>query len=92
VSVLERVTALRAAAIAIVALELIAVELVDRIPPSSRVFGRVILGLVNGMTKTSLLPPSCQNGESIAVHRALLSGHACGPSLPSHHRNPSHLG
>ena len=58
-SVPEWVAALRVAAIAVVSLELIAVELVNRIPPSSRVFDRVTLGLVNYMTKTSLPPPSC---------------------------------
>ena len=81
----ERVAAPRAAAIAIVALELVAVELVNRIPPSSRVFGRVTLGLVNGMTEAFLPPPSCQNGESTAVHRASPHSHARGPSSPSHH-------
>ena len=91
-SVPEWVAALRMAAIAIVALELIAVELVDRIPPSSRVFGRVTLGLVNGMTETSLSLPSRRNGESIAVHRASPRGHTRGPSLLSHHWNPRHLG
>ena len=88
----ERVTALRVAAIAVVALELVAVELVNRIPPSSHVFGRVTLGLVNGMMETSLPSPSCQNGESTAVHRAPPRGHARGPSSLSHHQNNSHLG
>jgi len=68
VSVPEWVTALCVAAIAIVALKLIVVALVNRIPPSSHVFGRVTLGLVNGMTETSLPPPSCWNGESTAMH------------------------
>ena len=58
-SVPEWVAALRVAPIAIVALKLIAVTLVNRIPLSSRVFGWVTLGLVNGMMETSLLPPSC---------------------------------
>ena len=91
-SVLEWVAALRATAIAIMALQLIAVKLVGRIPPSSCVFGRVTLGLVNGMMETSLPSPSHRDGESTAVHRAPLRGHARGPSSPLHHRNPSHLG
>ena len=74
--VLERVDAPRVAAIAVVALELIAVELVNRIPPSSYIFGRATLGLVNSMIETSLPLPSCQNGESTAVHRAPPRGHA----------------
>ena len=52
------------------ALKPIVVALVNRIPPSSSIFGRVTLGLVNGMTETSLLPPSCWNGESTVMHRA----------------------
>ena len=55
----EQVTAPRVAAIAVVALELVFIELVNRIPPSSGVFGRVTLGLVNGMIETSLPSPSC---------------------------------
>ena len=49
----EQVTAPRVAAIAVVALELVVAELVNRIPPSSCIFGRVTLGLVNGMMETS---------------------------------------
>ena len=64
----ERIIAPWVVAIAVVALELIAIELVNRIPPSSCVLGRVTIGLVNGMTKTSLLPPSCRNSESTIVH------------------------
>ena len=66
-SVPERFAAPRVAAITVVALELIAVELVDYVPLYSRAFSRVTLGLVNGMTETSLLPPSCRNGESTAA-------------------------
>ena len=91
-SVLKWVFALRAAAIAVVALKLVAIALVNRIPMSSHIFGRVTLSLVNGMRETSLPPPSRQNGESTAMHRASLRGHASGPSSSSHHQNPSHLG
>ena len=49
----KRVAAPRATAVANVAFELIAVELVNHIPPSSCIFGRVTLGLVNGMMETS---------------------------------------
>ena len=86
------VDALRTAAIAIVALELVAVELVDRVPLHSYAFGRVTLGLADGMVETSLPSPSHWNGESTAVLCALPRGHARGRSSPSHHRNPSHLG
>ena len=57
-SVLERFVAPCAAAIAIMVLELIAVELVDHVPPSSSILGRVTLGLVIGMMETSLPSPS----------------------------------
>ena len=67
-SVPEWVAALRAAAIAVVALKFVAVALVNHIPPSSHILSRVTLGLVNVMTETSLLPPSCRNGKSTAVH------------------------
>ena len=50
---LERVAAPRVATIAVMALELIAIELINHIPPSSCIFGRVTLGLVNGMMETS---------------------------------------
>ena len=86
------VDALRTAAIAIVALELVAVELVDRVPLYSCAFGRVTLGLATDMMETALPSPSLQNRESTAVLRALPRGHACGQRSPSHHRNPSHLG
>ena len=92
VSVPDRFAAPRVAAITVVALELIAVELVDYVPLYSRAFSRVTLGLVNGMMETSLPSPSCQNGESTAVHRAPPHGHTHGPSSSSHHQNPSHLG
>ena len=83
--VLERVDAPRVAAIAVVALELIAVELVDCVPLYSRAFGRVTLGLANGMVETSLLLPSHCNGDSTTVLRASPRGHACGQSSSSHH-------
>ena len=81
----EWVAASRMAAIAVMSLELIAIELVNRIPPSSCVFDRVTLGLVNSMTDNYLLLLSSQNSESTAVHRALPRGHARGSSSPSHH-------
>ena len=75
-SVPEWVTALRVTAIAIVALELVTTELVNRIHPSSQIFDRVTLGLVNGIMETSLPPPSRSDGESTAVHRVPPCGHA----------------
>ena len=91
-SVLEWFAAPCADAIAVVALELVVAELVDRVPLHSYAFGRVTLGLANGMVETSLPSPSHRNGESTAVLCALPRGHARGRSSPSHHRNPSHLG
>ena len=88
----EQVAAPRVATIAVVALKLVAVELVNRIPPSSSVIGRVTLDLVNGMTETSLPPPSCRNGENTAMLRAPPRDHERGPSSLSHHQNPCHLG
>ena len=66
-SVLEQVAALCASAITVVALVLIAVELVNRIPPSSRIFSTVTQGLVNGMMETSLPLPSHRDDESTAA-------------------------
>ena len=91
-SVLERFATPRATTIAVVALELVAVELVEHVPLSSHTFGMVTLGLDNGMMQTSLPLPSHQNRESTAVLRASPHGHAHGQSSPSHHRNPSDLG
>ena len=88
----KRFAAPRASAIAVVALELVAVELVDHVPLYSHTFGRVTLGLANGMMETSLPSPSYQNMESTAVLRAPPCGHARGQSSPSHHWNPIHLG
>ena len=91
-SVPERFAAPRAAAIAVVARKVVAVELVDRVPLYYRTFGRVTLGLAIGMMEISLLSPSHRNRESTAVLRASPRGHIRGQSSPSHHRNPSHLG
>ena len=91
-SVPERFAAPHAAAITIVALELVAVELVERVPLSSHAFSRVALGLANNMMETSIPWPSRRNGESTAVLRVPPCGHARGQSSPSHHLNPSHLG
>ena len=88
----ERFAAVRATAIAVVAQKLVAVELVDCVPLYSHTFGRVTLGLANGMMETSVPSPYCQNGESTTVLCAPPRRHAHGQSSPSHHRNPSHLG
>ena len=77
-SVPERFAAPHAAAITIVALELVAVELVDRVPLYSCAFGRVTLGLANGMMETSLPSPSYQNRKSTTVLRAPPPRHALG--------------
>ena len=77
-SMLKQFAAPRAAAIAVVALEVVAIELVDYVPLYSRTFGRVTLGLANRMMETSLQSPSHRNGENTAVLRAPLRGHACG--------------
>ena len=88
----EWFTALWAATIAVVALELVAIVLVDCVPLYSHAFSRVTLGLANSMMETSLLSPSRRDRESTAVLRAPPHGRARGQSSPSHHRNPSHLG
>ena len=75
---LERVAAPRVPAMAAVALELAAVELVHRLPPFSRALGRVTLGLASGMTETNLSPPFSQNSMSTAMLRAPPHGHARG--------------
>jgi len=54
VLVLEWFAALRASTIVVVALELIAIELVNRVPLPSHVFSRVTLGIVISMMETSL--------------------------------------
>ena len=53
----ERVATPRTPAMAAVALELTAVELVHRLPPFLCALGRVTLGLANGMMETHLLSP-----------------------------------
>ena len=53
----ERVAAPRPPAMATVALELVAAELVNRLPPFSHALGRVTLDLASGTIETHLLLP-----------------------------------
>ena len=78
---LERVTAPRAVAMATVVLELVAAELVHRLPPFSHALCRVTLDLASGITETRLLPPSSQNSLSTAVLRA--PPHGCQRNMVS---------
>jgi len=80
----ERVTAPPASAMAAVALELAAVELVHRLPPFSRALGQVTLGLASGMMETRVLPPFSRNSMSTTVLRALQHGHAHGQAHRRH--------
>ena len=57
-------------AMATVALELVAAELVNRLPPFSHALGRVTLDLASGMIETHLSQPSNRNSVSTAVLRA----------------------
>jgi len=67
-----------------VALELAAAELVHRLPPFSRVLGRVTLDIASGMMETHILPPSSRNSESTAMLRAPPHGHARGQAHRRH--------
>ena len=80
----ERVITPRVPAMAAVALELAATELVHRLPPFSRVLGRVTLDLASGMMETHLSPPSSQNSESITVPCASPHDHARGQAHRRH--------
>ena len=67
-----------ASAMAAVALELAAAELVHRLPPFSHALGQVTLDLTSGMTNTHLSPLSSRNSVSTALLRAPPHGHARG--------------
>jgi len=69
---------------ATVALELAVTELVHRLPPFSRVLGRVTLYLASGMIESHLSPSSSQNSESTVVLRAPPHGHARGQAHRRH--------